>query len=364
MNPPFSEFKKHFLHAWEIAPEGCEVVCLCNNNYLGYTSTEITKLIENYGYSQNLGNVFEDAERSTNTEIGLIKVYKPMVSESINFDDYFDEIDTDIEVQGYGLVKYNEIDSLINNYKGIIKVSENLFKDAGLLKKMGEEINLYFDFVIGVKISDSEVNKQQFLKLVQEQMWRKVFNMFNIEKYITSGVMSDIKAWIDRKGNTPFTKRNIFKMIEIIYGTKNHNFKRGLIEAVDKYTRHTKDNRYSVEGWSSNSGYLLNKKFIVPYMCESSYKPSKVRIGYSSYIENFNDLLKVLCNIEGRNYDNIKRVNAWTDFERGIWHDMDFFQYKGFKKGTMHFKFKDDKVWERLNRAYAEAKGKVLPEKI
>lgn len=41
-----------------------------------------------------------------------------------------------------------------------------------------------------------------------------------------------------------------------------------------------------------------------------------------------------------------------------------FFDFKGFKKGTMHLKFKDKKVWEMLNRRYAKIKGQVLPEKI
>jgi hypothetical protein len=30
----------------------------------------------------------------------------------------------------------------------------------------------------------------------------------------------------------------------------------------------------------------------------------------------------------------------------------------------MHLKFKDEKIWEKLNRAYAKIKGEVLPEKI
>ena len=30
MNPPFSNADRHILHAWEIAPDGCEIVSLCN----------------------------------------------------------------------------------------------------------------------------------------------------------------------------------------------------------------------------------------------------------------------------------------------------------------------------------------------
>jgi len=31
MNPPFSNAGKHILHAWEIAPEGCEIIALYNS---------------------------------------------------------------------------------------------------------------------------------------------------------------------------------------------------------------------------------------------------------------------------------------------------------------------------------------------
>lgn len=32
MNPPFSADEAHILHAWEIAPPGCEIVALCNRH--------------------------------------------------------------------------------------------------------------------------------------------------------------------------------------------------------------------------------------------------------------------------------------------------------------------------------------------
>lgn len=41
-----------------------------------------------------------------------------------------------------------------------------------------------------------------------------------------------------------------------------------------------------------------------------------------------------------------------------------FFMFKVYLKGTMHLKFKDKKIWETLNRAYAKAKGQTLPEKL
>lgn len=372
MNPPFSEFRKHFLHAWNIAPDGCEIVSLCNYSSIDGSGSfirekeEIYDIIEAYGYKSDLGNVFSNAERETNVSIGLIKVYKPITSESLNFDNYFENAGGfDIDNTEEGIIRYNEIDSLVNSYKGIAKYSEKLFEDAELFMQMAKSCGVSVSVKIGVELKENKLNRQLFLKEVQVQLWNKVFKLFNIEKYVTSSVAKDLEAWVRYKSQMPFTKRNIFKMIEVIYGTKDHNFKRSLVEAIDKYTRHTKENRFAVEGWATNAGHLLNKKFIVPCMCNTSWhKGNHLKVESSIYMDNFNDLLKVLCALEGKNYDKIERLSAWEDFERGVWHDMEFFRYKGFKKGTMHFEFKDKNVWEKLNRAYANAKGNVLPEKI
>jgi len=31
MNPPFSADEKHINHAWEVAPDGCRIIALCNS---------------------------------------------------------------------------------------------------------------------------------------------------------------------------------------------------------------------------------------------------------------------------------------------------------------------------------------------
>ncbi len=50
--------------------------------------------------------------------------------------------------------------------------------------------------------------------------------------------------------------------------------------------------------------------------------------------------------------------------QTNTWYSWSFFEIKGFKKGTLHLKIKNIRDWELLNRAYAQAKGSTLPEKI
>ena len=79
MNPPFSAEEKHILHAYEIAPEGCEVISLCNNSMLSHSHTEnsrkVNELLNLYGSSEYLGNVFTSAERTTDVSVSVLRLY-------------------------------------------------------------------------------------------------------------------------------------------------------------------------------------------------------------------------------------------------------------------------------------------------
>jgi hypothetical protein len=214
---------------------------------------------------------------------------------------------------------------------------------------------------------------------LQKIFWKKVFSKMNMEKYATKGVMEKINQLSQSQQKIPFTMKNIYKLFEIIVGNSKNIYNQAICEAVDNFTKHIHENRYHVEGWKTNSGYMLNEKIIVPYIMEVAWggKPS---VRYGAYRENLEDLNKVLHNMLGEKYDHkneiqhafVKssepnqvggRVN-YEYYSFGEWVDWGFFKIKGFKKGTLHLKFKDKKHWELLNRAYAEAKGFSLPEKF
>lgn len=171
-------------------------------------------------------------------------------------------------------------------------------------------------------------------------------------------------------------------MLDVIYQTREETFKQSLEEAVDNFTRHTHENRYGVEGWKTNLGHMLNKKFICEGVFESDWT---VGVKYDTYnTRKLNDLTKVLCNLNGKNYDTLQsfsyvgengetyhkihdgdiyRMNQIVEsWETNKWYSWGFFDVKFFKKGTIHLKFKDEKVWHRLNQEYAKIKGFTLPD--
>jgi hypothetical protein len=362
MNPPFSNADKHILHAWEIAPEGCEIIALCNwetiNKSYCCSRSELKSLIENYGDCQNLANCFSTAERKTDVEVGLVRLFKPVLSADFDWNGFY--YGEEVEGQGEGVMTYNEVRAIVNTYVAAV----NCFDKA---KAIGEELSSLTGeraFEIAVGQSKNITTKEQFAREFQIRQWRKVFHKLNIEKYVTRGVMEDINKFISSRLNYPFTMKNIYRMIDIIIGTREATMNRAIVEAVDNFTRHTHENRFGVEGWKTNEGHLLNKKFICGWIAETCFR-GDLRVNTSSRnTTDILDLMKALCFILGIDFETIESpydVNR-KSIVSNTWYDWGFFEFKLFKKGTGHFRFKDEKVWEMLNRSYAKIKGSTLFE--
>lgn len=370
MNPPFSNADKHILHAWEIAPEGCEIVSLCNYSTIEGQNRRITNLIHNYGTGEYLGDCFTEAERTTGVEVGIIKLHKPITSQDFEFEGFFMDQDEE-ELQGEGIMQYNEVRALVNRYVGTMKMFDSMKENIDSVNRMLEQIGMS-NINLAVGHEKDITSKEQFSKIIQVRSWGHIFHKMNMEKYVTSGVMKDINKFVQTQEKVPFTMKNIYRMLEIIVGTRKETFNRALEEAIDNFTKHHHENRFGVEGWKTNSGHMLNKKFIVEGIMETmSFMGFNVR--YDSYGQRrIDDLVKVICNITGTDYNTIGslyRFNYDSNHQRAFiiepntWYEWGFFEVKFFKKGTMHIKFKDMNTWYLVNKAYGELKGFTLHER-
>ncbi|RZJ90784.1 MAG: DUF4942 domain-containing protein [Chryseobacterium sp.] len=363
MNPPFSNADKHILHAWQIAPEGCEIIALCNwetvNNQRGYGRSELRTIISNYGTSENLKNCFSTAEKTTNVEVGLVRLFKPVLSDDFNWDGFF--YSNEIEGRTDGLMSYNEVRAIVNTYVAAVKCFDKA-KEIGMeLSRLTGETA--FQIIVGQE--KNITTKDQFAREFQIKQWKRVFTKLNIEKFVTKGVMEDINKFTNSRLNYPFTMKNVYRMIDIIIGTRESTMNRAIAEAVDNFTQHTHENRFGVEGWKTNEGHLLNKKFIVNHVAGFEFGNNLRVLTYNSrQVDYIIDLFKALAYVTATDFETIPTVYKINELKLipNTWYDWGFFEFKVYKKGTGHFKFKNEKVWEQLNRVYAKIKGQVLPE--
>lgn len=371
MNPPFSADERHILYAWEIAPEGCQIIALCNystiKNPYSSSRTKLKNLTEQSGSSENLGNVFATADRETGVEIGLIKLYKPKTGDN-EFDGYFDMTEEE-ERQENGIMAYNEIRNIVNRYVGAVKMFNEVVESSDKMNSMIEPINgsgrIKFGVIQYRDGKDYNITRDEFKKELQKSAWKSIFNKMNMQKYVTRSVMEDINKFVEQQVKVPFTMKNIYSMIELIFLTHGNRMDKVLVQAFDKICSFSHENSEAGERWKTNSSYKVNQKFILPWITEVGWS-GQCSIRYGGKADEMDDIVKALCYMTGKNYEECTNMHNYFSSKNkdfGTWYDWnDFFKIKGFKKGTLHVQFRSEAVWMEFNRKVAKIKGWQLPK--
>ena len=377
MNPPFSAEEAHILHAWEIAPEGCEIISLCNSSLLSRNYYErrekIRELIDNNGNSQRLGEVFKTAERQTSVDVSVIRLYKPRTGEH-EFDDFFDMTEDD-EPNTQGIVRYSYVQDIVSKYKDAVELFDTVMEGNNRMNELCNSMGVQ-PIVFGARKAAEEssyvkttVTRDVFKKTLQKSLWRHVFNQFGMEKYVTQNVINELNRAIELASDMPFTMKNIYRMAQMLVATHGNRMQQTLVETFEYICSLSAENSTAGEKWKTNSDYMINRRFIVPYL--TSYDKYMTRtnyyvsLGYYREYTKIDDIVKALCHITGKNYDDISNISTFVHETRmnwGQWYEWGFFRIRGYKKGTMHFEFVDENVWYKFNQAVASAKGWQLPK--
>lgn len=376
MNPPFSNADKHILHAWEIAPAGSTIIALCNSETLIRTYSESRKILKETislnGQRVDLGCAFSRAERRTNVDVSLVKLYK-LGNGSSEFDGYFEGEDyAELQAGTEGLMKYDVVRDIVNRYVQAVRVFDKVDEAA---KEINGLVSFNTCFNIRFKAEDmhdkgSIVTRDRFKKELQVASWKFLIKQFNMRRFVTSKVYEDINKFVETQQHVPFTMRNVYKMLNRIVAESGTRMQQSLEEAFDLICSYSAENSSAGEKWKTNSNYMVNRKFIVPWMCnynDYTYINEYVRlkIGREHRVD---DIHKALCYITGTpvsdNYNDSfegfvhnNKLN-WVE-----WYEWGFFRFKCFKKGTIHFEFKDEDVWYKFNQEVAKSRGWSLPKK-
>lgn len=365
MNPPFSADDKHILHAWNIAPSGCEIVALCNyetiNNAYSRDRRVLSSVIDDNGSVENIGDVFSKAERTTSVNIGLIRLFKPISDDSFDYSMFFMEEEED--AQGSGIMSYNEARAIVNNYVMSVKKFGEVESAIKYINSIGSQSGmkkLHCSFGFG----DDFVSKEDYSRRLQRESWHKLFSRFNLNKYFTRKVSEKLDKFISQQQKVPFTMKNIYVMMDIIWQTREQNIIEALVEVVDSFTKHTKENRYNVEGWVTNKGHMINKRIIIESAVTNSWGDNYSTNTYR--YSQLDDFLKCICNITAQDYDSVEKPDEWVKGrDTGKWYSVnDNFDIRFYKKGTMHIRFTNENTWMSINREYSKSKGFVLPSNI
>ena len=376
-NPPFSKSIDHVLHMWEIAPPGCIILTL--GNYDTYYDAErywhsrgekfkiLGEIINEHGKLECFGKAFENADRKTDCTIGFLHLQKPGSANEHEFDGYFDLTEEQWpDTQGEGVIRYNSIQAIVNSVVASVKMFDSVLEANRTINGLMGSISGNITF--GCFLDKERINRERFKKELQRNAWRKVFAEMNMNKHVTSSVRETLNRFVENQREIPFTFANVFRMIEMIMGTRNQRMDGMLIEAFDKICSFSHANSTAGEKWKTNSNYKVNRVFIHDYICEwrkdYTWTHECVHLNYRSN-EYINDIIKALCYLTGFDYDKTTPLDYFVRQNKvpwGKWVSWGFFEIKGHKKGTMHFKFADEDLWIRFNKTVGKLKGWVLPE--
>lgn len=369
MNPPFSNADKHILHAYEIAPDGCKIISLCNIETMknAYTNTRKTLLtvVENYGNWTDIGNPFNESERRTDVNTALLIIDKPAKDGSgQEFSGFFTD-DDPTEQQFNGIMPYNVVRDIVNRYVEAVRIFDEQLETAVRLRAITSGFygaNLAFQ----VTEEGKPKSRNDFKKELQKSGWKFIFEKMNLQKVATRKLREDINKFVEQQVTVPFTMRNIYRMLEIVIGTTESRIGNAINEVFDTFTQYHADNKYNLPGWKTNSHFLLTKRFILPDGCEWKDYNGHCSLYYGRTVDNLNDLEKCLCYITGENWDQLsedkKLIGYHTKLIPGEWYETHFFKLRGYKKGTLHIEFKDAETWGKFNQRVAKIKGFPLFE--
>lgn len=389
MNPPFRNADRHIQHAWDICPSGCKIVALCNTSLIEnkYSSTRkiLNTIIDDYGYSEDWGKCFSTAERETEINVSMIYLRKPG-NEQEEYSEFF--LDEEPDDQGIeGIMQYDAIRDIVNRYVAAVKLYDEQIQVGIKMRALidifptyndinGKEQKMKYISCNPEKVSEY---KSDFKKGLQKRAWKFIFDKLDMHKHSTRGLKEDINKFVEQQCNIPFTMKNIYRMLEIVIGTTGSRMDKAMLEVFDKLTKHYDENRYHVEGWKTNSDYLVNQKFIINNICSAMAGAGKINFDFYRNGELLEDLSKALCYMTGKRYEDTmtlqdtcrgykynrgeyKEEHTNTPPVYGELFDWEFFQVRAYKKGTMHFKFKDENVWYQFNKNIARIKGYPLFE--
>lgn len=383
MNPPFSEGIKHIRHAWEIAPAGCTIVALCNHaNFSSYyrATESLDEIVTDNGYRESLGCVFKNAERHTDVEVELVKLFKHGEG-GTEFDGYFFEgYDADAMGSGEeGLTQYNLVRDLVQRYKTAVELFDQtmaaaqeinrvaLWKNAEMEKEPDYYNLLPIRFDATRTDSDNRrtgpVTHAEYRKELQKFYWKIIFRKMNMEKYATQKLREDINRYVEANSARPFTMANVYRVLNIVVQTTGNRMQKAVEEAFDLICSLSAENSTAGEKWKTNANYMVNRRFICDWITEIYCGRMSIRwSSHNDHATQIDDVTKALCYMTGRDWNEIGELRSYVnghdnELEWGKWFEWGFFRCRGYKKGTMHFEFLDEAVWAKFNQTVAQARG-------
>lgn len=383
MNPPFANGADHLLKAWDYMHSG-EIVCLLNKSTVdeSYDRKDLSQapysakkkrllsIIEKNGYKLELEDCFSTAERKTNVNVTLVYLKKESDDDSIDLwstdkeEKTINDAIEDRELLPAIQDKLGNMELFYNDAnEHMSKAFSHIRKAMVYLKANGIHTSSYsklFEVAMG-NVNDA---KAELVKKHRKDAWMSVFDQVEFRNWLDKKQVEAFVQDIQKNGNVPFTRENITGTLKNIILEKETLFQQSVVNVFDSLTSYYNGNTNHNEGWKTNDSYKVNEKLIFPYGCSYSYGSFSLYRSYSSAVDIYNDLDRVICVLDGRKFGECKTIQKTledkfrTKFGRDeMVAESEYFHIKFFMKGTIHLKFKDKRLLQEFNKTATKGKN-------
>lgn len=382
MNPPFDRGAAHLLHALDLMERGGEIRCILNAETLRnpYTDQrrELAKRLKDLNAEvEFVQDGFKDAERSTDVEIALVRVSIPMVQIDSSFMDEMRKAPTyktsTVASEYADMVRYNEIDEWVNrhNYEvacGIRLIEEWSAMEPFILAHPDSDLA---DPILSLKVrsggSDRDVTINEYIRQTRLKYWRAIFQHSTFTDKLTSNLLNDLQASVNKFKDYEFSAYNILTLIIRMNGKVAQGIEDTIIKLFDDWTARSyyedSPNRHYYNGWKTNDCWRVGKKVIIPFY--DAFDTWDKRFRAWSVISKFRDIEKVFDFLDNGRTDwpgtfgNDFKVAEATGYTKNL--DTKYFTCTFYKKGTAHLVFKDLDLLEKFNLFASQRKGWLPP---
>lgn len=381
MNPPFDKGAKHLLRAWEGLHCGT-IRCLLNaetyNNPYSQERKHLKAIVDAHGSVRSIGQAFKRAERSTDVEVivvELVKVSQEKLNLDIDLEEQEDQSIPNDWSERSELAINDQMKARALHFEQDIKA----YKELLTARMKYHRLTDYAAYKRAVKNGEYNKNLNDHIAEQTAIWWTNLLKESKFAQLLTKGVRDEFfgKQFPQQK-TVAFTYKNIINLLSLLMNNKGTIFNNCILDTFDLLTQYYKENRVHAEGWKTNDAYKVKMKFILPrVLAPVSENFGRYHFEYfNSHV--LNDLDLVLCYLSGRSIyafsGGESKITKTSDALKSLFDELNagtttsntaestFFKMKVFKKGTIHFTFKDELLWQFFNCKASELRGFPLPE--
>jgi hypothetical protein len=368
MNPPFNNGVHHVLKAWGLLADGGALVALLNietvKNLCSSERQRLGLIIQQYGGWEDLGQCFKEADRTTDVEVAIVWLKKPKREVDpceFRFTGDFRRA-SDETYESFAaspLAAVDAVDNLVAQYRACLSVLKARHQAQ-------TELQFHLGTIPGVSKDDDDLDEVgNFFKEVEYlkyRFWWAVFRMSRMSEITTTYFRQKFDEFVGTQVDMAFDNQNILEALAMFFQNREQIMIDSLVTVFDRATKYHESNITHVEGWKSNSGWKVNSKIVLPHGIGWCRIIDTWAIDYRSSDKAFlDDLDEVLCWLAEVEHDP-RRNTSWliTQSKRSLapntWIERPYYEFKLFKKGTIHIRFKDQYLLDDFNAIAAKGK--------